>query len=323
MIRLSCIGNSGSHVLRRVRGVYKQVGEAVIAGIGIGSIYGMISMGYTLILAVSGVFNFAQGSIVMGGTLALFGLWQVAHVGFLLVLLVLACGGIVLGILTYLSTVLPIAARAGTRNLTEGTLLTTFGLGLVLNTIAGMTFGYATIPTNSYVTRSPVSIVGLSISPVYLVMIGAGLALVIVMELVLHRTRAGLIVRAVVEDVEGSSIMGIKVSTAVLSSFGIAGALAAIAGALLSPILLASVNSASSLVLFGFAGMAIGGFGSFSGAAVGGIFVGLTSTVVPVFLNADYANLILYGAVVLFLLIRPRGLFGTAGRFGATSLREV
>lgn len=303
--------------------MYKQVGEAIFAGLGVGGLYAMIAMGYTLVLSASGVFNFAQGSVVMGGTLALYGLWQITGVHFLLVLLILAIGGIIVGILTYLTSVLPVTNRRGVRNLTEGTLVTTFGFGLVLNTIAGKTFGYDTSPVNSYVTRSPLSFIGLKVSPIYLVMIAVTIVLAVVMEVMLHRSKVGLMLRATVDDVTGATLNGVKVSTMVFTAFGLAGALSAIAGALLAPISFASVANANTLVLLGFAGMAIGGFGSFTGALVGGEFVGLVSTVVPIWVNPIYIHLIIYGTMIALLVIRPQGLFGSAGRFGAAALREV
>jgi len=303
--------------------VYHELGEAVIAGLGVGGLYALIAMGYTLILSASGVFNFAQGAIVMGGTLAVYGLWQVAHVQFLLVIVVLAIGGVAIGFATYLASVLPVMNRRGVRNLTEGTLVTTFGFGLVLTTLAGMTFGYTTEPVNSYVTRTPIPFAGLQINPIYLIMMGVTVAVAIVLELVLHRTRVGLVLRATVGDAVGASLAGIKVSTVVFVAFGLAGALAVVAGALLAPISFASVGTATTLVLLGFAGMAIGGFGSFTGALVGGVLVGLISTIVPVFVNSLYTNLIIYAVMILLLIVRPQGLFGTAGRFGAAGLREV
>jgi branched-chain amino acid transport system permease protein len=259
----------------------------------------------------------------MGGTLAVYGLWQVAHIQFLAVIAILATGGLVLGLVTYLAAVLPVSNRRGVRNLTEGTLVTTFGFGLVLNTIAGMTFGYDTVPVNSYVTRSPLNFLGLQVNPIYLIMIAVTIVLAIVMELILHRSRIGLVLRATVDDAVGASLAGIRVSTVVLVAFGAAGALAVVAGALLAPISFASVSTATTLVLLGFAGMAIGGFGSFTGALVGGVIVGLISTVAPVFINPLYVNLIIYGVMLVLLVIRPQGLFGTAGRFGAAGLREV
>jgi branched-chain amino acid transport system permease protein len=303
--------------------MYQEVGDAVVAGLGVGALYALIAMGYTLILAASGVFNFAQGSLVMGGALAMYGLWQVSHVPFIGVLAILAIGGAAVGAITHLVAVLPVTNRRGVRSLTEGTLVTTFGFGLVLNTIAGITFGYQVQPVNSYVTSQPIDVIGLQIPPIYLVMVGATLVAAIIMEVVLHRTRAGLVLRAVVDDAEGAGLAGIRLSRVVLVAFGLAGALAAVAGALLAPISFASIGIGTQLVLLGFAGMAIGGFGSFTGALIGGVLVGLTSTVVPIWLPAIYVNLIIYGGMTVMLILRPRGLFGSAGRFGAAALREV
>src|SRR5580698_2386070 len=95
---------------------------AVISGVGLGGIYGLIAMGYTLILAASAVFSFAQGSIVVGGSLAMFGLWQVLHWPFLGVVAVVLAGGACVGIAAYLISVWPVTLRRNVHDLTEGTL---------------------------------------------------------------------------------------------------------------------------------------------------------------------------------------------------------
>jgi branched-subunit amino acid ABC-type transport system permease component len=207
--------------------------------------------------------------------------------------------------------------------LTEGTLVTTFGLGLVLNTIAGLIFGYDTKPVKSYISPNPIHMLGLNVAPIYLVMIGITLVVSLLLERGLNRTGLGLILRVTVEDAEGARLGGVGVGKVVFYSFAFAGALAAIAGGLLAPVTFASVANASSLVLLGFAGMAIGGYGSFNGALVGGLLVGLMSTIIPLYLDAQYVNLIIYGLMILVLVVRPKGLFGTAGRFGSAALREV
>jgi branched-chain amino acid transport system permease protein len=303
--------------------MFAQIGQAVVAGIGVGGIYGMLAMGYTLILAGSGVFNFALGSVVMGGTLSLYGLWEITGIPFLLSLAILCTGGLVVGIVTYFLAVRPVEGRRGVRNLTEGTLVTTFGLGLLLNTIAGNIFGYDTIPVRSYVSLSAFRVFGIAVSYLYIVMIGVTVVVALGIDTFLRRTQVGIALRATVDDGPGASLMGVRVSRMILTCFGIAGALAALSGALLSPITFASVDAGSSLVFYGFAAMAIGGFGSFIGALAGGIVIGLISTVTPIWVNPNYAVLIIYGFLVLLLVIRPTGFFGTAGRFGAASLREV
>jgi branched-chain amino acid transport system permease protein len=69
--------------------------------------------------------------------------------------------------------------------------------------------------------------------------------------------------------------------------------------------------------------MAIGGYGSFQGTLLGGLLVGLISTIIPLYLNAAYVSLIIYGLMLVVLVFFPKGLFGTAGRFGSAALREV
>lgn len=285
--------------------------------------YALIALGYTVILASSGVFNFAQGSIVMGGALAMYWLFQLEGLPTVAVIALVIAGGALLGMVCHLFAVRPVMNRRGVHSLTEGTLVTTFGLGLLLNTIAGILFGYDTIPVKSYVTRTPLSVSGFNVSPIYLVMIGVTLVIALVLEAVLRRTNVGLLLRVTVEDPEGARLGGVRVAKVVLFSFALGGGLSALAGALLVPVAYASVGLAFQLILLGFAGMAIGGYGSFTGALLGGLLVGLISTIVPVFISPAYVNLVIYGVMILVLVARPRGLFGTAGRFGSAALREV
>ncbi len=303
--------------------MYKEFGYAVIAGLGVGGMYAFIALGYTVILAASGVFNFAQGSIVMGGSLVMYWLFDLKGWSVPAVIAIIVAGGALVGMVCHVLSVLPVTNRRGVKNLTEGTLVTTFGLGLVLNTIAGLGFGYNTVPVNSYITRTPVHLLGLNISPIYLVMIGMTLVVSFVLERALNRTGYGLLLRVTVEDAEGARLGGVSVARVVLYAFALGGGLAALAGALLAPVTFASVNNAGQLVLLGYAGMAIGGYGSFQGTLLGGLLVGLISTIIPLYLNAAYISLIVYGLMLLVLVFFPRGLFGTAGRFGSAALREV
>jgi branched-chain amino acid transport system permease protein len=296
---------------------------AAIAGLGLGGIYGMVAMGYTLIMAASGVFNFIQGTIVMGGALVMLWLWQMLGWPVLGVLAIVLGGGALLGIISYLAAVLPVSRRLGPAHLTEGTLVTTFGLGLALNSVVALTFGYNTVPVKSYVSDSPWNIAGIPIRPIYVAVLAITLVIVIAMEVFLLRTKTGLVLRATVQDADGARLSGIPIMKVVLWSFAIGGTFAAVAGLLMVPVTQASSNLASQLALYGFAGMAIGGYGSFKGAFVGGLVVGLASTIPPIWVNPTLVSTIIYGLMLVILLARPRGLFGTAGAFGSARLRDV
>jgi branched-chain amino acid transport system permease protein len=301
------------------------VSDAVIAGLGVGSIYAVIAMGYTFILGASGVFNFAQGSAVMAGALVSYGLGTVEHVPLLLIVaIVLATGGVA-GLLSHTIAVLPLTHRTGITNLTFGTFLSTLGLGLVFNSIISLGFGDANVyPVKFYVSQSTLHLLGLGIRPIYLVMFLSTLVLVVVFEVVNRTTSAGLVMRAVFNDVEGAALAGISITRAVRLVFVIGCALAALAGFLVAPLTFAQTGIAYQYAFYGFAAMAIGGYGSFAGAIVGGLVVGLVGEVPLIWVNPDVSGALIYGAMLLLLLVRPQGIFGSGGSaFGAAAVREV
>ena len=297
---------------------------AAEAGIGIGALYGLVALGYTLILASCGVFNLVQGALVVAGSMVMLGLWQILGWPILAVAAVALLGGAIVGLVTYLISVLPLARFSrGSDALTEGTLVTTFAVWLILGTIITLTFGNATVAVNSYVPVSGISIGGIPIQPIYIVMVGITLVIIGLFEFGVRRTSIGLVLRATVEDTEGARLAGVSVTRVVMVSFATAGALAAIAGILIAPVTFASPYPNSDLAFYGFAAMAIGGFGSFTGAIVGGFIVGILTNVPALWVNSNYMSLIVYGAMLLVLWVRPAGLFGVAGSFGSAKLREL
>jgi branched-subunit amino acid ABC-type transport system permease component len=299
--------------------------EAIVAGIGIGSIYGIIAMGYTLILGASGVFNFAQGSAVMGGALVSYALGTVEHLPLLIILGIVMAIGAFTGLVIHTIAVLPLTYRTGVTNLTFGTFLSTLGLALVLNSIISLGFGDANIdPVNYYVSQNPIHLLGLNIRPIYAVMFLTTLALVAIFEFISRTTSAGLVMRAVFNDNEGAALAGISIARAVRSVFILGCLLAAIAGFLVAPISFAQTNIANQYAFFGFAAMAIGGYGSFAGAIIGGLIVGLVGEVPLIWVNPEISGALIYGTLLLVLLVRPQGLFGSGGStFGAAGLRDV
>lgn len=301
----------------------QELGLAIVAGLGLGGMYALVAMGYTLVLASSGVFNFAQGSTVMIGVISLYWLWQLSNWPFLVAMLVIVAAGGIIGILNYVIAVRPVVVRGGTLSLTEGTLVTTLGLGLAINAGAALVFTDETRAVNSYVTESPLSFLGIPIRPIYLVMMAVTVVIAILTELLMRRSTVGLLLRATVLDREGARLVGVPVLKVVLGTFGAAGILAALVGVLMAPVTFASPFVGEQFLLLGFAAMAIGGFGSFAGAFVGGVLVGLISNIVPIFIDPNLTSTALYLVLLVVLLVRPTGLFGAAGGFGAARLREV
>jgi branched-subunit amino acid ABC-type transport system permease component len=299
--------------------------QAIATGLGFGAVYSVIALGYTLILGSSGVFNFAQGSAVMGGALVTYGVGTVVHWPILAMVGVVVLSGVVAGLISHTIAVLPLTMRAGVASLTFGTFLSTLGLGLALNSIIGLTFGTATTATvHFYVTQNPIVIGAAHIRPLYVVMLAVTVAVVVLFEVVQRRTSAGLVMRAVFNDVEGAAISGVSITQVVRIVFVVGCILAAVAGMLIVPITGANTQIANKYAFFGFAAMAIGGYGSFIGAVAGGLAVGLIQFVPSIWVNPDWSNALIYGLLLLVLLLKPQGLFGSGGSaFGAAGLREV
>jgi branched-chain amino acid transport system permease protein len=293
----------------------------VMTGIGLGAVYTLVALSYTLVLSTSGVFNFAQGGLVMAGAIGSYVLSVRLGAPAVLALLVLLPAGAVAGLVTERVAVRPFLGRS--RSLTEEALVSTLGLGLVITALAAIFFGYDEHDMPPYISTRVTFVGPLPVRPIFLLMLFCGGSVSLVIDAVMTRTRLGALLRAVIIDPDGASLLGIDVRRVVTVSFAIAGALAVAAGFLLVPITSASIFVGDRLALLGFVAMALGGFGSFRGAIVGGIVVGLLVAVGPVVVDPLLVQPLVLLLLILVLVIRPGGFFGVAGQFGTGSLRDV
>jgi branched-subunit amino acid ABC-type transport system permease component len=117
--------------------------------------------------------------------------------------------------------------------------------------------------------------------------------------------------------------MGVNTVRVIMISFCVAGAMAMIAGWLVAPVLSASAYSAQNQAFFAFAAMAIGGFGSFNGAMIGAVVVGMGQGLIPAYLSPSWTIPLLLVFALVLLIIKPTGLLGRAGLFGAAAQRQV
>ena len=293
----------------------------LISGLALGSIYLLIALSLTLVLASSGVFNFAQGTVVMAGTVLSFVLGVRMGWTPLATVSAIMAVGVLGGLLTHAIAVWPAMGRS--KAFAHTTVLTTLGLGTAVNAAVALIFGAESWRVPSFMSDNPLHLGGIPVRPIYLAMIGAGLLITLVIDRVLRRTAMGHMFRSTLEDPEGAMLLGIDVRKIILGSFLIAGALSGLAGFLIAPVIQASAFTAQELAFLGVAGMAIGGFGSFGGALLGGMISGLIAGLAPVLAGPTLTLPILFVVTVGVLLVRPSGLLGTAGLFGSSRLREI
>jgi branched-chain amino acid transport system permease protein len=283
--------------------------QLVIDGIADGSIYGAVALSLVLIYRTTGVVNFAQGEMAMFSTFVAWGLIQAdlplgAAIGLTLVLSFL--GGLVI-------------ERVIIRPVEGGEplvlVIVTLGLLILLNSGAGWIWGFGNRSFPGLFGNDSIDIAGVRIDVESLGIVAVMLAVVGLVFLFTQRTKLGLAMRAVAMNPDSSRLSGIAVGRTLMVGWGLAAAVGALAGALIAPRLFLDVNFMGGVLIYSFAAATLGGFDSPIGAVVGGWIIGVAETLAGnyvEFIGADLKILVPLAIILVVLLIRPSGLFGSS-----------
>ena len=248
----------------------------------------------------------------MGGTILSFLLGVRLGWPSLVTAAAVAALGVAAGLVNHLLAVWRAMGRA--KSFTHTTMLTTIGLGTGANALVALFFGSDLSRAILRFRRTSSSAFD-SLRPTYLVMICVGAGVTLLVDWMVRRTEIGHMFRATLEDPEGARLLGIDTRKIIALAFGLAGAMSGLAGFLIAPTIGASAFTAQELAFYGFAGMAIGGFGSFAGSLVGGLIVGLIAGLTPTLAPPHLALPLLWIIVVAVLLAKPIGTMGRRGPF--------
>jgi len=196
----------------------------------------------------------------------------------------------------------------------EDQLLVTFGLGICFVEIVRLIFGSQSLTVPPPALFSGITPLGVTVYPTYrLAVMGIVAVALLVLFVVLYRTRLGLIVRAGIEDSTMVDSLGINVSRVFMVVFGIGAMAAGFAGIVNAPIVSLTPDVGESILVQTFVVVVIGGVGSFPGAVLGGLIAGEIVSITSM-INPGYAYVMLFAAMTLVLMVRPRGLLGVRGR---------
>lgn len=294
----------------------------LVVGVAMGSIYALVAVAFNLVLAACGVFNLTISGAITVAVIASYLLGTRSGWHPLLVVATVIVAGGAIGALAELLAVRRVVAMRP-KDVAHDTMVSTLGLALAISALAAILFGTNKYPVDPYVSPNPVVLATIPIRPVYIVMPLVVLAVAVAVELMLRYTEFGIVTRAVIASNEGASLIGISVSRVVKWSFIASGVMAGLAGFLIAPVLSASPFVGDEVMILGFAAIAIGGFGSFRGALFGGLIVGLVVGLLPTMFDPYLRGPIVFLTLVTVLFIKPAGLFGRSGQFGATAVREV
>jgi len=283
--------------------------QTLVSGIGTGCIYGLIGIGYCVIYNASGIVNFAQGAFVMLGGMITHALLTRAGLPFPVAAVLAVLSVAAFGVLVEQLVVRPLWRRNATMFVM---ILATLAAQIVIERATLMVAGDQPKTFAGISDAPPIKIGEVAISYQLLWVGGVSLALVGLLALFFARTRTGKAMRACAINREAAALQGIPVARMLGFSFALSAGLGAIAGILITPTQYTAFNVGVPFAISGFIAAILGGFGSAGGAFVGGIMLGLAQAAAIVVFGAGYKNVAGLSILLLFLLLRPAGLFGKA-----------
>jgi len=279
--------------------------QVAISGVLLGAVYALLAIGLNLIFGVMRIINIAHGDLLMLGAYATFWLFTLWGVNPLLALVLVAPGMFLLGMALQRVLVDRVVGQP-----LLSSLLLTFGLssllvGLALNL---WTANYRSVPAFS----GSLVVGGVALSVPRLIAFSVALAITAAVYLFLTHAKLGKAVRATAQNAEVALVCGIDVASIRRLVFGLGTALAAAAGALLAVIYTIYPEMGRAFLMKAFAIIVLGGLGSFQGAFLGALALGVAEAFAGYLWNTQIAEAVAYVVFIGVLLVRPGGLFGTS-----------
>ncbi|HHY46613.1 MAG TPA: branched-chain amino acid ABC transporter permease [Firmicutes bacterium] len=279
--------------------------QQLIQGLAIGSVYGLLALGYVLMWQAWAVLDFARGDAAMMGAffLLIFNVFLKIHIllAFPLAIAASALTGFIIERLAYRPLV-------GAREINR--LIATIGAGILIRNLYRVMFGADPFPFPTIFGEHPIYIKHLMIVPQNLWITGIGFALAILLRLFLLKTWRGKAMRAAAQDRETAALMGIRVKNSMTLTFVVATVLGGIAGMLIAPLYFVMADMGVLIGLKGFAAAVLGGIESVTGAMVGGIILGIAENLAGGFISSGYQTAIAFALMILVLIFRPSGIMG-------------
>ena len=281
--------------------------QAVVSGLLLGGVYGLVASGLTLIFGVLRIINFAHGAVMMLGMYASYWLWVGVGVDPYVSVLLTAPAFFLLGMGVQRLVIEPNRDAAE-----HNQLLLTLGLALFLENLA-LVLWQGDFRTLRVPYANASFVIGDALVEVSrLIAAGGAVLIALALFVFLRRTDVGKAIRALAEEREGAMLVGIDVGRIRAVAFGIGSACVAVAGALITPFFYIAPDVGESFNIMAFVVVVLGGMGNFIGALVGGLIVGLAESLGAALLPGSLKQLVVFILFVLVLLFRPEGLFGGA-----------
>ena len=283
------------------------IGSALVSGLGLGSMYGLLALGFYVTYAVSSTVNFAQGSSMMLG--AVFAYTFSVRLGWPFVpaaaMALVLCA--LYGLLVELLAVRPFASRGS-----NAWLMATVALGIVADNTVLFTFGKEprglALPWASAATN----VLGVHVSALQVAIPVVGLALAALLHWYSRNTRWGKAALAVVQNADAARLMGINVPLAIMAAYAVSTLFAGAAGIMIAPLSTVHSDMGTVFGLKAFAVAILGGITSAWGVMLAGLIFGVVESLITALLGSAYTQILTFTLVIVALAFMPHGLFGRA-----------
>ena len=279
--------------------------QQIFSGLAAGSIYASLALALVMIYRATDLVNFAQGEMAMFSTYIA---WTLVNAGlpFWLAFLITLAVSFASGMIIERVVIRPVENAP-----VLAAVVVTIGLLLIFNSVAGWIYSYTVQDFPSPFPDRPVF--GALMTTRDLGVIGVTLLMLVLLFAFFRFTPIGLAMRAAAQNPASARLCGIRVGRMLAIGWGLAAVIGATAGVMVAPVLFLDPNMMGGVLIYAFAGALLGGITSPVGAVVGGLIVGVTENLVGTYLIASQLKLtVAFALIILVLVFRPNGLFGTA-----------
>ena len=285
--------------------------QQLVNGITLGGVYALIAVGYTMVYGVIQLINFAHGEIYMLGAFLAYTMVTVLGVpffaAFILTILICACIGVILDFVAY---------RPLRKAPRLAALITAIGMSIFLQNLALMIWGsqIKSYPRDMFPAiflKPALSIGEVSMSWIQVFMLSITALFMVILHLIIHKTKIGTAMRAISQDKTTSALMGIGVNRVIAFTFAIGSAMGGMAGVLVGLYYNAIFPTMGYIAgIKAFAAAVLGGIGSVPGAMLGGGVLGIAEVMGAGYISSEYRDGISYAVMIAVILFKPSGLMG-------------
>lgn len=276
--------------------------QLIIGGVALGSIYGLVALGFLVIFHTTGVVNFAQGEMLMVGAMVTFVLLMTNGASYGFVVVGVIAAALLLTALFRFGVYAPLQRRGAPLH---SMVVATIAFGLVLTEGAALLVGNTRLGVNPIFDGGPVSIGGVAILRQTLVIVAVTIAMVAAVWWFFNRSLTGISLRAVGLNRTAAAVSGIRVPRLVTIGIGVSVVVTCIAGVLIAPVIGAGPTMGLALAVKGFGAAVLGGMASVYRGMVAGLAIGIVETLSSYYLSSGYAPVIAYSVLLVALVFLP------------------